>query len=193
MEKSMFLKRAGVRMSVLLAVRFCEIGWLNVSVGLCVFCSSVYSVRKRTFAKLAGEFFLSQRTFFSLTERTEFTEVFGAHFEPTEGLRHTEVTEAFQLRLAVTLCDIGWLNVSVGLCVFCSSVYSVRKRTSLRFVGEVFLSQNSQNQQTLFAHCSSPWGGGPSPNPSPVGRGVKCEVTPTRLPLKDVTKPTSFL
>ena len=44
---------------------------------------------------------------FSLTERTEFTEPFGAHFELTEGLRHTEVTEAFQLRLAVTLCDIG--------------------------------------------------------------------------------------
>ena len=31
---------------------------------------------------------------FSLTERTEFTEVFGAHFEHTEGLRHTEITEA---------------------------------------------------------------------------------------------------
>ena len=32
---------------------------------------------------------------FSLTERTEFTEVFGAHFDPTEGLRHTENTERF--------------------------------------------------------------------------------------------------
>ena len=31
---------------------------------------------------------------FSLTERTEFTEFFGARFEPTEGLRHTEFTEA---------------------------------------------------------------------------------------------------
>ena len=31
---------------------------------------------------------------FSLTERTEFTEVFGAHFELTERLRHTEFTEA---------------------------------------------------------------------------------------------------
>ena len=30
----------------------------------------------------------------SLTERTEFTEPFGAHFKPTEGLRHTEDTEA---------------------------------------------------------------------------------------------------
>ena len=39
--------------------------------------------------------FLSRRVFLSLTERTEFTEVFGAHFEPTEGLRHTENTERF--------------------------------------------------------------------------------------------------
>ena len=32
---------------------------------------------------------------FSLTERTEFTEPFGAHFEPTERLRHTEFTERY--------------------------------------------------------------------------------------------------
>ena len=51
--------------------------------------------------------FLTRWGVFSLTERTEFTEVFGAHFEPTERLRHTEFTEAFQLRLAVTFCDIG--------------------------------------------------------------------------------------
>ena len=44
---------------------------------------------------------------FSLTERTEFTELFGARFKPTEGLRHTENTEAFQLRLAVRFCVIG--------------------------------------------------------------------------------------
>ena len=45
--------------------------------------------------------------FYSLTERTEFTEPFCARFEPTERLRHTEVTEAFQLTLAVTFCNIG--------------------------------------------------------------------------------------
>ena len=54
-----------------------------------------------------GEFYLSRWGILSLTERTEFTEPFGAHFELTEGLRHTEFTEAFQLTLAVTLCDIG--------------------------------------------------------------------------------------
>ena len=53
-----------------------------------------FSVRKRTLENCRGEFFLSQRIFFSHTEHTEFTEVFGAHFEPTEGLRHTENTEA---------------------------------------------------------------------------------------------------
>ena len=57
--------------------------------------------------QIAGEFFLSRGGFFSLTELTELTEPFCARFKPTEGLRHTEVTEAFQLTLAVTLCDIG--------------------------------------------------------------------------------------
>ena len=99
----------------MLAVRFCEIGWLNVSVKVCVFCSSVIFCER----KIVG---YSQWGVLSLTERTEFTEHFGAHFEPTERLRHTENTEAFQLTLAVTLCVIGWLNVSVKVCVFCSSV-----------------------------------------------------------------------
>ena len=51
---------AGLGVRPLLGVTFCEIGWLNVSVECCVFCSSLFSVRKRTIAKLAGEFFLSQ-------------------------------------------------------------------------------------------------------------------------------------
>ena len=55
----------------------------------CVLCE------KRTLENCREKFFLSQRTFFSLTERTEFTEVFGAHFEPTERLRHTEFTERY--------------------------------------------------------------------------------------------------
>ena len=67
---------------------------------LCVFCSSVFFCERKKTLESRGEVF-------SLTERTEFTEVFGAHFELTEGLRHTENTEAFQLRLAVTFCDIG--------------------------------------------------------------------------------------
>ena len=89
---------------------------------------------------------------FSLTEHTERTEPFGARFEPTEGLRHTEFTEAFQLRLAVTLCDIGWLNVSVECCVFCSSVFFCEKKKTLESRGEIFLSQSTQSEQSVIAH-----------------------------------------
>ena len=42
-----------------------------------------------------GEFYLSRWGILSLTEGTEFTEHFGAHFEPTERLRHTEFTERY--------------------------------------------------------------------------------------------------
>ena len=86
-----------------------------------------FSVRNRThpldemiYMQIFGEFYLSQSTQSSLS-------IFAHSFEPTERLRHTEFTEAFQLTLAVTLCDIGWLNVSVECCVFCSSVFFCEK------------------------------------------------------------------
>ena len=44
---------------------------------------------------------------FSLTELTDLTELVAHCFELTERLRHTDITEAFQLRLAVTFCEIG--------------------------------------------------------------------------------------
>jgi len=43
----------------------------------------------------SGYFFLPRWGGFSLTERTEFTELLAHNFEPTEGLRHTENTERF--------------------------------------------------------------------------------------------------
>ena len=65
-------------------------------------CSSVrnktHPLDKIRLMQVAGEFFLSTCGVFSLTERTEFTEPFGARFEPTEGLRHTENTERFSYR-----------------------------------------------------------------------------------------------
>ena len=97
-------------------------------------CSSVrnrkHPLYDTTHKQHVGKFFLSRWEGFSLTERTELTEHFGAHFEPTERLRHTEFTEAFQLTLAVTLCVIGWLNVSVDFCVFCSSVFFCEKKNA---------------------------------------------------------------
>ena len=59
-----------------------------------------FSLTEGWFFSHAGCFFLSQSTLSSLS-------IFAHSFEPTEGLRHTEVTEAFQLTLDVTFCEIG--------------------------------------------------------------------------------------
>ena len=51
-----------------MAVRFCVIGWLNVSVKPCVFCSSVFFCeKKKTLESRCGDF--------SLTELTDLTEL----------------------------------------------------------------------------------------------------------------------
>ena len=119
--------------------------------------------------QLGGGVFLSHWGVFSLTERTEFTEVFNAHFEHTEGLRHTENTEASPpapLRMERgVVCEV----TPIGL---------------LAHIIEFFLSQNSQSSRRFLAHISSTQDSGPSPNPSPAGRGVVCEVTPTRQPVR---------
>jgi len=86
---------------------------------------------------------------------------FGARFEPTEGLRHTEFTEAFQLRLAVTLCVIGWLNVSVECCVFCSSVFFCEKKNIVGVCVDSFFSHRAHRvhgafRRTFRAHRRPP-------------------------------------
>ena len=61
-----------------------------------------FSVRNRTHPlyemthkQLAGEVFPSQRVYLFLTELTDITEPFGAPFELTERLRHTDITERY--------------------------------------------------------------------------------------------------
>ena len=64
--EDMFLKgvRQGGEASV--TVTFCEIGWLNVSVGLCVFCSSVFFCEKKNIGELSwGVLSLTKDIFFS--------------------------------------------------------------------------------------------------------------------------------
>ena len=69
-----------------------------------------------------GEFFLSRWWLFSLTERTEFTEHFCAQFRAHRRPPAYRVHRALLPKVAVRFCEIGWLNVSVECCVFCSSV-----------------------------------------------------------------------
>ena len=77
-----------------------------------------------------GEFFLSRWWLFSLTERTEFTEHFCAQFRAHRTPPAYRVHRALLPKMAVRFCEIGWLNVSVGLCVFCSSVIFCEKKNN---------------------------------------------------------------
>ena len=105
---------------------------LVCSVHLC------YSVRNRTHPlyeimpmRFAGESFLSQRTFLSLTELTDLTEPFCALFRAHRTPPAYRYHRTFQLKMAVRFCVIGWLNVSVKPCVFCSSVFFCEKKKTL--------------------------------------------------------------
>ncbi len=81
-----------------------------------------FSVRKRTIARLAGEFYLSQSAQSSLS-------IIAHSFELTERLRHTENTEASPPTL---------LRMERGV------VCEVTPLGLLAYFVEVFLSQNSQ-------------------------------------------------
>ena len=104
------------------AVTFCVIGWLNVSVDLCVFCSSVFFCEKENAPSMWERTLEIRWGVFFLTERTEFTELFGAQFRAHRTPSAYRVHRALLLKVAVTFCEISWLNVSVEYRVFCSSV-----------------------------------------------------------------------
>ena len=94
---------------------------------LCVlfFCVNLWEIEctlneKRDAWDSLGSFF-SHRTHRS---NRAFLRTFRAHRRPSAYRIH----RTFQLKLAVTFCDIGWLNVSVRLCVFCFSVYFCEKK-----------------------------------------------------------------
>ena len=116
-----------------------------------------------------GEVFLSRWIGLSLTERTEFTEFFGAQFEPTRRWplpqplprREGRSMWGYPYKTAIKghneayILFIGvsrWLRPSLlgrgrgrgrylsDTCVFCSSVFSVRKNMSFSICHYVILS-----------------------------------------------------
>ena len=84
---------------------FCVIGWLDVSVECCVFCSSVLSVRKRTFAKLAGEFFSHRTHRFNRT----FPPTFRTHRRPPAYRIHRGLSTKIS-------CNVLWYRLTWCLC-----------------------------------------------------------------------------
>ena len=62
-----------------------------------------------------------------------------------------------------------------------NSTHPLYEITHKQLAGEFYLSQSAQSSLSLLAHISSSQDSGPSPNPSPAGRGVICEVTPIGL------------
>ena len=135
----------------MLAVTFCVIGWLNVSVGLCVFCSSVFFCEKKNI-------FETRCGVFSLTELTDLTEPFCALFRTHRTPPAYRIHRTLLPKVAVRFCEIGWLNVSVGPCVFCSSVFSVRKRTLEKCRGKFLLSQRIFFSLTERTEFTEPFG-----------------------------------
>ena len=91
------------------AVKFCEIGWLNVSVECCVFCSSVFFCEKKNNCETRwGDF--------SLTELTDLTDPFCAQFRSHRTPPAYRYHRTFQLTSAITFCDI--CRLLAGVCGF---------------------------------------------------------------------------
>ena len=122
-------------------------------------CSSVrnrkHPLDEKMSMRFAGEFFLSRRIFLSLTEHTDLTEHFCALFRTHRTPPAYRIHRAFQLKVAVRFCEIGWLNVSVKPCVFCSSVIFCERKIVGYSQWGVFLSQSAQSSLSLLAHISS--------------------------------------
>ena len=110
-----------------------------ISVDLMSLWAFVYSVHlcslweKEQLRDSLGRFF-SHRTH-------RFNRTFPPTFRPHRRPPAYRVHRALLLKVAVRFCEIGWLNVSVGLCVFCSSVFSVRKNMSFSLCHYVILSK----------------------------------------------------
>ena len=92
-----------------MAVRFCEIGWLNVSVKLCVFCSSVFLCEKKNNCE-------THWGGISLTDLTDLTDPFCAQFRFHRTPPAYRIHRTFQLTSAITFCNICRLLADV--CVF---------------------------------------------------------------------------
>ena len=98
----------------MLAVTFCDIGWLNVSVKLCVFCSSVFFCEKKNTPTVRERMLESCRGVFSLTEPTDLTEPF-AHLSSPQKASGIQISQNVTAYIG---CNALWyLSPLINICV----------------------------------------------------------------------------
>ena len=130
---------------------------------------------------LAGEFFLSQSAQSSLSLLAHVSSPQNAFgIQSSQSVTAKDGCNVLWNRLTECLCET--------LCVLfiCVLLWEIERTLHVRMnawdlLGSFFSPRTHRFNRTHLRTVSSPWGGGPSPNPSPTGRGVICEVTPIRL------------
>ena len=154
-----------------------------------MFCSSVYFCEKKNAPSLKDGTHVTRWGVLSLTEHTEFTELFGAQFRAHRRPPAYRVHRALLLKVAVRFCDIcrpqglcGMLCV-LFICVICEKknifetrwgVFSLTELTDLTELFNQRFELTERLRHTEFTEASPP-------APLRMERGVVCEVTPIGL------------
>ena len=128
---------------------------------------------------------------FSLTERTEFTELFGAQFRAHRTPPAYRVHRALLLKVAVRFCVIGWLNVSVGLCVFCSSVLFCEKENAPTLWDDTQTTRWGVFSLTELTDLTDPLCALFRTHRTPPAYRYHRALLLMKIPIGDITKPTS--
>ena len=127
------------------------------------------SVRKRTHPlyemthkQLAGEYYLSRRTFLSLTELTDLTEPICALFRSHRRPSAYRIHRTLLLKMGVTFCAICRPQGLCEPCVFCSSVFFCEKEKTLETCRRLFSLTEHTEFTESFSACFEPTRGGDS-------------------------------
>ena len=96
---------------------------------LCVLFFCVFLWEKEHWGVVCGVLSFT-KDIFSLTELTDVTDLICAQFRAHRTPPAYRVHRALLPKVAVRFCEIGWLNVSVGLCMICSSVFFCEKKNT---------------------------------------------------------------
>ena len=108
----------------------------------CIFCSSVFSVRKRTFLRIAGDFFLLQRISFFLTKDIFFSHrAHRVHWAFWRTFRAHRTPSAYRVHRGLSTnigCKVLWNRLTKCLCgmlcilFFCVFLWEIECTLAMR-------------------------------------------------------------